>query len=453
MYPDATLEPPVITSVAVDFSNAHVFTGGYFMRLTFYADKPNEARTAIMVRIALSGRRLRFGTGISIDPRFWNKDRQEVRSKDPDRNANARKIESIGQFIRDAYNDMVPSGKDKLLSEEDLEKLQEKIHGFLSPLSVKPKPTDVSFVDTYKEFIDTYTVRTRSGQITSRRPGPGMITQYKRCLALLQEWSTAKRKPLGFLMINEDFYTSFWGWLVQDKGLRDSSVSEHIKVLKLFMKWSRKKGYHATAEWESFWRDKRTGEQMALTIHELRKIRDVDLTGKARLSRTRDHFLLQFYTGMRYGDLSALEPRHFDEEAGLIRYTSEKSDTKCIVPITKPLRQLLERYPSRMFEFPSIVKANLYLKELGVEVGLTDTTTVSHYQDGKRIDEIKRRADLLTTHVARRSFSTTSVQFGLSEAVISRVTGHAARGVLQQHYIILSDEAVRDMVCKAWEQL
>ena len=423
------------------------------MRLTFYADKPNETRTAIMVRIAISGRRLRFGTGISLDPRLWNQERQETRSKDPDRNANAKKLEAIAQFIRDAYNSMVPSGKDRLLSEEDLEQLQEKIRGFLSPLSVKPKPTAVSFVDIYQEFIDTYTVRTRSGQITSRRPGPGMIVQYKRCLALLKEWSTAKRKPLDFPMINEDFYTSFCGWLVEEKQLRDSSVSEHIKVLKLFMKWSRKKGYHSTSEWESFWRDKRTGEQMALTINELRKIRDADLTGKARLARTRDHFLLQAYTGMRYGDLSALEPRHFDEEAGLIRYTSEKSDTKCIVPITKPIRELLKRYPSKLFEFPSIVKANLYLKDLGVEVGLTDSITVSYYQGGKRIEEVKKRADLLTTHVARRSFSTTSVQFGLSEAVISRVTGHAARGVLQQHYIILSDEAVRDMVCKAWEQL
>ncbi len=182
-------------------------------------------------------------------------------------------------------------------------------------------------------------------------------------------------------------------------------------------------------------------------------MRNFHLTGKLRLSRIRDLFLLQAYTGMRYGDLSALEPRHFDDDAGLIRYTSEKSDTKCIVPLTKPIRKLLERYPSRLFEFPSITKANLYLKDLGLEVGLTESITVSHYKGGVRIDETKRRADLLTTHVARRSFSTTSVQFGLSEAVISRVTGHAARGVLQQHYIILNDDAVRDMVCKAWEQL
>ncbi|MBK6759153.1 MAG: site-specific integrase [Ignavibacteria bacterium] len=422
------------------------------MKLTFYADKPSEVRTPIMVRLSLSGHRLRFGTGISTETRYWNPEKQEFRSQDPNRNSHTKRKDLIEQFIKSAYNDMTPSGKDKLLSKSDIESLVEKIRNYLSP-SHQNTAGEASFDERFEEFIATYTLRTRSGQITSHRPSNGTIVQYRRCLTLLREWAVFKKRTIAFEIVDEAFYNSFCEWLGTAKSMRDASIANHVKVLKIFMKWAFRKGYHTTTAWESFWRDKRTGETMALTVDELRRIRDVDLTDKPRLARVRDIFLLQAYTGMRYGDLERLTPDHFDEKAGIIRYTSGKTNTKCIVPITPPLRALLTRYPSRLFEFPSSVKANLYLKELGIAVGLNESITISHYRAGKRVDERMQRCELLTTHVARRSFASTSVQFGLSEAVISRVTGHAARGVLQQHYIILNDEAVRDMVCKAWEQL
>lgn len=96
---------------------------------------------------------------------------------------------------------------------------------------------------------------------------------------------------------------------------------------------------------------------------------------------------------------------------------------------------------------------NAYLKELGVLVEMTGNITISHYHGGERVEQNYRRADLLATHVARRTFISLSTEFGLSEVVISHVTGHSAKGVLQQHYIILKESVVRDMVCKAWEQL
>jgi len=151
--------------------------------------------------------------------------------------------------------------------------------------------------------------------------------------------------------------------------------------------------------------------------------------------------------------MQRLEPKHFDEAAGVIRLTTEKTHTACIIPITRPLAQLLERFPSKIFEIPSSVVANRYLKELGKVAGLDKLSTVAHYRSGQRVEETKPRSDLLTTHVARRTFTTTSVRFGVPESVISVVTGHAAKGMLQQHYILFDEEAVRDIVCKAWEQL
>ena len=46
-----------------------------------------------------------------------------------------------------------------------------------------------------------------------------------------------------------------------------------------------------------------------------------------------------------------------------------------------------------------------------------------------------------------------SVRFGISEVVISAVTGHAAKSMLQSAYIKLDEDSIRDIVVKAWEQL
>ncbi|MBK7032423.1 MAG: phage integrase SAM-like domain-containing protein [Ignavibacteria bacterium] len=423
------------------------------MKASFYLDKPDRETTSILLNVWLSGKRIRLATGITIEPRHWLHDRQTVRTSDPQHNAHKKRLDHILRFVTDTFNKLVPSGKDKLMSSKDVEDFTTRIKEFISPDLVPKDNVPESFVDSFETFISTYTLRTRTGMITSKRPGPTTILHTRRVLKDLKEWSVKRKKPLTYEAIDEAFYQSFYKWLSDERGLSDASISNHIKALKTFMKWSREKGYHNNNEWEKFWRDRRTGDSMALIVDEIRKIRDIDLSDKPRLARVRDLFLLQLYTGMRYGDIERIGPRNFDDKEGLIRYTSEKSDTECIVPITRPLMKLLERYPSRIFEFPSPVKMNAYLKELGTLVGMTGNITIARYHNGERVEENLRRADMLATHVARRSFSSTSVQFGLSEAVISRVTGHSAKGVLQQHYIILNYAAVRDMVCKAWEQL
>jgi|GEM_PF-3013601 len=57
------------------------------MRLTFYIDRPDAPVSAIMINVAVGGKRFRFSTGISVVPTNWNHERQEIRAADPDRSA------------------------------------------------------------------------------------------------------------------------------------------------------------------------------------------------------------------------------------------------------------------------------------------------------------------------------------------------------------------------------
>lgn len=405
-----------------------------------------------MLNVAYLGKRLRFGTGISLEPKHWNAARQEPRSSDPLRNVNFRRLTEIAHGVKKSLDAVTHEHAPSQSITENVDRLRRHIKKFLNPDASVLKTTG-GILSDFDEFIDTYTMRSRSGMITTQRPGERTIRFYRVVRASLQEFSDAYRRELSYESVDESFYSGYYTWLSHERSLSDSTVSNFIKVLKTFMKWAKLKGYHSSSSYESFYRDKRTSESIALTVDELRIIRNCDLSDSPRLSRVRDHFLLQCYTGMRYGDLLRLETKHFDDNAGVIRFTTQKTDTPCIVPLTKPLRELLERYPSRMFEFASDVKQNLYLKELGRRLGFDQQIIKSKYVAGKRVEEVKNKFDLLTTHVARRSFATTSLRFGVPEAVIAVVTGHSAKGMLQRHYFRLDEEAVRDIIVKAWDQL
>ena len=421
------------------------------MRLSFYLDRPKSPRTVVMLNVALRGKWFRFSTGISLEPRMWDDARQTPRSSDPHRNLHRRKLNAITSFVDEAYHDLQFDDKSRLVSDAMLTDFRSRIQSFLDGDGKAEAPQGLP--EHFQEFIDTYTLRTVGGQITAKRPSDYSLTRYRNTLKALVEWSKAARKPLDYDIINEDFYTSFCTWLGSSRGIYDATISNYIKTLKTFMKWARKKGYHQTTAYEQFFRDNRNGKTIALTLDELRSIRALDLSDNPRLARTRDHFLIQCYTGMRYGDLQKLEPHHIDLKNGFIRYTSQKTSTPCIVPITRPLREILASYPSHIFEFASSVKQNAYLKEIGERIDMDQTVSIVRYRTGDRVEELKKRSELLTTHVARRSFVSISVRFGIPESGIRLVTGHSASTMLQQHYIDLDESAIHDIVVSAWEQL
>jgi site-specific recombinase XerD len=421
------------------------------MRVSFYLDRPTAPQSVVMLNVAFRSKRFRFSTGISTDPKQWNDDRQEPKSNDPHQNINRRRLNSIREAIDRAYHELSFSDKAKLISDSEVEAFKTRIETFL--IADKPKQRDASFLEQFQEFIDTYTIRSPEGLVTTKRPSDVTLARYRTTLESLKAWSKAKRVTLDYTKIDETFYQHYCDWLRTAKGLFDATVANYIKTIKTFMKWARRKGYHQTTAYEEFYRDNRNSESIALTLDELQTIRNLDLTDSLRLSRTRDHFLLQVYTGMRYGDLKLLQPHHFDIQSGVIRYSTQKNDTRCIIPITRPMKEIIKKYPSLLFEFSSSVKQNLYLKELAQRANMAQQTTIIRFSAGKRVEEIKSRAELLTTHVARRTFASLSVRFGVPEAVIASVTGHSPKGILQSHYIRLDEQSICELVCNAWERL
>ncbi len=421
------------------------------MRITFYVDRPDAHVSAIMANVAFANRRFRFSTGVSVAPANWNHEKQEIRIGELNRLAYMKRLSVIDAEIRAAYHALPFGNNGKALSPEAIAQFQSRVKAFLADKPHGPKPNDV--LGQLDRFIEEYRISNGNAMVTNIRPSSVSLGRYRLVARRLREFLQPRKLELTFDSINADFYRQFVQWMSVDQNLNDSSVGNHIKVLKTFMRWALNEGLHNNRSYEQFYKPVSVGETIALSARELRLIRDVDLSDSLRLSRVRDHFLIQAFTGLRYSDLQKLEQRHFDLTNRFIHVPITKTDARPIIPITPPLTAVLSRYPSLVFEFASNVKANKYLKEVGERAGLLSPVVVGYSHAGRRIEKTVPRFEELTTHVARRTFVTVSLEFGLQDSIIRHVTGHKTSDVMAKHYAKPSPDVVRDAVSEAWSRL
>lgn len=421
------------------------------MQVKFYIDRPDESVSTIMANVAFAGRRFRFSTGVSVSPSHWNHAKQEIKPAERNHLTHMNKLRAVRAAIDKAYR-AIPFGQDeKIVSEDSIKAFQKQVKDCLDSKPKPPKNDNV--LGQFERFVREYCITAGSGMVTGKRPAEATLNRYRLVSRRLGEFAKARKIDLTFDGINTDFYRQFVGWLSTEQNLYDSSVGNHIKILKTFMRWCMDEGLHKNVEFQKFYKPESLGETIALSAKELRMIRDVDLTNNPRLARVRDHFLIQTYTSLRYSDLMKLEPKHFDLVNGFIHVPITKTDVRPIIPITPPLSAVLERYPSLLFEFVSNVKANKYLKELGKLADLTSLIIVGHSKGGERFEQPVPKFQELTTHVARRTFVTVSLEFGVQDSIIRFVTGHKTSDVMAKHYAKPSADVVHDVVCTAWRKL
>jgi hypothetical protein len=79
---------------------------------------------------------------------------------------------------------------------------------------------------------------------------------------------------------------------------------------------------------------------------------------------------------------------------------------------------------------------NAYLKELAQAAGMDGKMIVTNTQGGRRREESAEKWEMLTTHVARRSFATNFYRAGFSAANLMKITGHATERQFMQYIAI-----------------
>jgi site-specific recombinase XerD len=199
-------------------------------------------------------------------------------------------------------------------------------------------------------------------------------------------------------------------------GLIDSTIHVRVRWFRAFLRWA-----YSDKDWKFVsYKSPAQEDIVSLTEDELVQLINFDLSGYLEL--TRDPFVFQCLTGMRYSDTQRFEKSWISD--GVFDFRMQKTGGRAISPMFQATEAIIVKYK---WKLPPIVnsKYNNQLKELFLLVGLNQNVKITKGIHG----EIKQTSVPLwkaaTTHVARKTFITICLSKGIPLQDVMRMSGHA----------------------------
>ncbi|MEO5929515.1 MAG: site-specific integrase [Candidatus Kapaibacterium sp.] len=301
--------------------------------------------------------------------------------------------------------------------------------------TVKRKDVIIAFFDRYEQFLKEIEPKVQHATMQIHHTAKNHLKNYEKTQAA----------PMTFARIDSRFFEQFAAYLVKKAKQNNETVWKIIRTIKVFLRWAHENKYSPNDEYQRFTKKSLPSGQKAekayITTDELEALIALDLSTNPRLDRTRDLFIFQAHTGMRYGDLHRFKKEFIHHDT--IRLVTSKNRKAIVIPILPPVRAILEKYG---YELPIVSnqKQNENLKELMKKAKIDTPALVVDYRGKERVEKIVPKHELIGTHSAKRTFITVLRQRGVSIEAIMRATGNSRR-TLEAYIVSTEDDAVREI--------
>ena len=228
---------------------------------------------------------------------------------------------------------------------------------------------------------------------------------------------------------------------LKSTGLSSNSISFYMRILRAV--YNRAVEQELTKDCKPF-RMVFTGTEKtlkrAISINDIKRIKNLDLSLKPNIEFARDIFLFLFFCrGMSFIDAAFL--RKTDVRNGVLTYRRHKTNQVLRIKIINPIKELIDRYSD---------KSSPYLLPI-IDCSAADVR--KQYETAlRRINNtLKIIADMvklpvtLTTYVSRHSWATIAKSKNVPVNVISDALGHESIATTQI-YLASIDASVIDRV-------
>jgi integrase len=396
--------------------------------LNFYLDKADKSgQSFIQMTYLANGQKFRHSVKIKITPNQWlaSKQRLKVRQQD-DEYVNAH-LSSLEEVIRKAE-------RESLLNHNaiNFSYVKQRFDNALNKTDGKK-----TFLLYFQEYIDS-----AHGKIKE-----GTIKHYVTCLNHLLKFRKVKRYELSFERINNAFYDSFISYLSEDCKLLNNTVGNHIKIIKAFMNFATGLGYNKTNnDFKKFKVFKEDTELIYLTEDELMLIYHMeDLTEKLR--GVRDNFCFSCFTGLRFSDIQKLRKENI--KGDYIEFTTEKTRDSLKIPLSIYAKEIFNRNDGMLPTQFSNQKTNDYLKELGELAKINQKVLIVKYRGIEKVEILEPKYNFISSHTARRTFVTLSLEKGMRPETVMSITGHKDYKTFKK-YIKITDKVKLAEMNNVW---
>ena len=262
------------------------------------------------------------------------------------------------------------------------------------------------------------------------------------------------------------FYKQFTDFLYT-KGCTDNYVGMLVKTMKSFFIYLQNtKGYSTGGFYREFYANREEIPVVVLSREQLQfMIMDKFFEEKLQphLRTSKDIFVVGCTVGLRFSDLVSLTPKNLEKIDGRVYICtkSQKTNTYTRIKLPEYVIAILNQYKGKQKTLLPVISLNQFnknLKVLGELAGWTHMTGKERSKRGIR-KEIKKNGktyrfcDLMSSHVMRRTAITTLLIHGMPEAMVRKISGHAANSKEFHKYVRYSETFLDQATDAAFEKL
>lgn len=410
----------------------------------FYLDKNNSDKPeAIFLKFSFAnGKRISYFTGQRIKPDNWSKDNQRVKR-------NVTGGSEINDILNTLAEEASKSVREAKLTGTTLtnEKLKERLNIVIGNHAIK-----TNFFEIYDHFVST--------ESKLKSWTKGTLTKLTTIRTQLEAFEVDQRKTkksykIDLASIDDKFFQeliTFWQ-LVYD--LRNTTIQKNIHILRWFFNWCLQKKL-ISADYKNVKIDLKGTDKhkinkiIYLDLAEIGKLYRVEIPKeKQYLERTRDVFIFQCLTGLRFSDLYNLKAS--DYKNGIISVSTIKTGENIDVDLNETTESIWNKYSEYQAAtgraLPVTVNQvyNKFLKELAKLAAINEKITLVHYQGAERKVKTYEKHELICSHTARRSFITNGLTVGIGAEVLKSWTGHKSEKSFEAYYEIVKEKKAADI--------
>jgi integrase len=205
------------------------------------------------------------------------------------------------------------------------------------------------------------------------------------------------------------------------------------------LNWLDRNGYPVNKEALQFDSNVPKSEKVItyLTLEELRHFASFPLK-QQYLRNARDIFCFMCYTSLRYSDTAALKKSSISD--GFIHVFTQKTKAKLDIPIIKDAQEILDNIMSTpgeyVFKAPSNQKLNDFIKLAAKEAKLDRKIQEMYYVGNEPHETYKPIHEIISCHMARRTFVVCSLALGIPVEVVKACTGHSTYEAMKPYIAI-----------------
>jgi len=361
--------------------------------------------------------RATFSTGVKVEAQHWRRNRLSISC--PDYVYATDAIEQKRSRVNNAVKTILARGMEPYAS-----LVKQEMEGTSAGI-----PFD--FFDDYDRFLAVKDTLRTDAYVKVLRLSRGYLEKFER----------HSGNRLDQYTINGVVFDQYLMYLMNVRGLSDQTVLTHVKIFKRFLRWAYPVSSYPFVKYKVT----EVEDIIYLYESELYELMGAPLQPFSYLDKTRDLFVFCCVTGMRHSDSQMCSDDWISE--GVFDFRQQKTGGRATPPVFRAAETILEKWEGT----PKIStqKYNEYLKVLFQKLELNRPVIITSYKGGQMTKTTRLLSEIVTSHVARKTFIMMCLLKEIPIQDIMFMSGHSEYHSIRP-YITVSKKHIRKMSRK-WD--